>query len=74
MLLDHSGNDSYFGTDTNQSQAAGHDGGKREYGSIGLLLDLDGQDHFSQGQTNNAIWLNGATAASVSASDFSIAS
>jgi HEAT repeat protein len=57
MLLDHSGNDSYTGTDTNQSQGAGHDGGKREYGSIALLLDLGGQDHFSQGQTNNAIWL-----------------
>ena len=36
MLLDRSGNDSYTGTDTNQSQAAGHDGGKREYGSIAL--------------------------------------
>jgi hypothetical protein len=57
MLLDRAGNDSYTGTDTNQSQAAGHDGGKREYGSIGLLLDLGGQDHYSQGQTNNAIWL-----------------
>jgi hypothetical protein len=57
LLLDHAGNDSYSGTDTNQSQAAGHDGGKREYGSIGLLLDLGGQDHYSQGQTNNAIWL-----------------
>ncbi len=57
MLLDRAGNDSYTGTDTNQSQAAGHDGGKREYGSIGLLLDLGGRDHYSQGQTNNAIWL-----------------
>jgi hypothetical protein len=57
MLLDRAGNDSYTGADTNQSQAAGHDGGKREYGSIGLLLDLGGQDHYSQGQTNNAIWL-----------------
>jgi HEAT repeat protein len=57
LLLDRAGNDLYTGTDTNQSQAAGHDGGKREYGSIGLLLDLGGQDHYSQGQTNNAIWL-----------------
>jgi HEAT repeat protein len=57
MLLDRGGNDSYTATDTNQSQAAGHDGGKREYGSIGLLLDLGGEDHYSQGQTNNAIWL-----------------
>ena len=57
MLLDHAGSDSYTGIDTNQSQATGHDGGKREYGSIALLLDLGGQDHFSQGQTNNAVWL-----------------
>ncbi len=57
LLLDRAGNDSYTGTDTNQSQAAGHDGGKREYGSIALLLDLGGQDHYSQGQTNNTIWL-----------------
>ncbi len=57
LLLDHAGNDSYTGTDPKQSQAAGHDGGKREYGSIGLLLDLGGRDQYSQGQTNNAIWL-----------------
>jgi HEAT repeat protein len=57
MLLDCSGNDVYTGTDPKQSQAAGHDGDKREYGSIALMLDLGGQDKYSQGQTNNAIWL-----------------
>jgi len=57
LLLDKSGNDFYAGRDTNQSQAAGHDGGKREYGSIGLLVDLGGNDVYSQGQTNNEIWL-----------------
>ena len=57
MLLDRSGNDTYIGTDPKGSQAAGHDGEKREYGSIALLLDLGGEDKYSQGQTNNAIWL-----------------
>jgi HEAT repeat protein len=57
MLLDRSGNDVYIGTDPKQSQAAGHDGDKREYGSIALMLDLGGHDKYSQGQANNAIWL-----------------
>jgi hypothetical protein len=57
MLLDHAGNDVYIGTDPKASQAAGHDGDKREYGSVALMLDLGGQNKYSQGQTNNAIWL-----------------
>ena len=57
MLLDKSGDDFYAGRDPKQSQAAGHDGGKREYGSIALLLDLGGNDVYSQGETNNEVWL-----------------
>ncbi len=57
MLLDRSGNDVYTGTDPRQSQAAGHDGDKREYGSVALMLDLSGEDNYSQGQRNNAMWL-----------------
>jgi HEAT repeat protein len=57
MLLDHAGNDFYAGRDPTQSQAAGHDGGKRECGAIALLLDLAGTDTYSQGQTNNTVWL-----------------
>jgi HEAT repeat protein len=57
MLLDGSGNDVYTGTNPRQSQATGHDGDKREYGSIALMLDLGGEDKYSQGQTNNEIWL-----------------
>jgi HEAT repeat protein len=57
LLLDEAGDDSYTGTDPKQSQAAGHDGDKREYGSIALLLDLAGKDWYSQGQSNNAVWL-----------------
>lgn len=56
MLLDRRGNDVYVGTDPKQSQASGHDGGRREYGSIALLLDLAGNDFYSQGWTNNATW------------------
>ena len=57
LLLEHAGTNTYVGTDPKQSQATGHDGAKREYGSIGLLLDLGGHGHYSQGQTNNTIWL-----------------
>ena len=57
LLLNHAGTNTYTGTDPKQSQATGHDGGKREYGSIALLLDLGGHGNYSQGQTNNAIWL-----------------
>ena len=57
LLLEHAGTNTYVGTDPKQSQATGHNGDKREYGSIGLLLDLGGHGHYSQGQTNNAIWL-----------------
>jgi len=57
LLLEHAGTNTYIGTDPKQSQATGHNGDKREYGSIGLLLDLGGHGHYSQGQTNNAIWL-----------------
>ncbi len=57
LLLDRAGNDFYAGRELTQSQAAGHDGGKREYGSIALLLDLGGADVYSQGQTNNMVWL-----------------
>jgi hypothetical protein len=57
MLLDCSGHDVYTGTDPKASQAAGHDGDKREYGSIALMLDLGGANKYSQGQTNNEIWL-----------------
>jgi HEAT repeat protein len=57
LLLDRAGEDFYAGRDPQQSQAAGHDGGRREYGSIGLMLDLGGRDVYSQGQTDNSMWL-----------------
>ncbi|HUJ10080.1 MAG TPA: hypothetical protein VL171_08645 [Verrucomicrobiae bacterium] len=57
LLLDRAGDDVYTGRDPKQSQAAGHNGDKREYGSIALMLDLDGKDKYSQGQANDAMWL-----------------
>ncbi|HVM60531.1 MAG TPA: HEAT repeat domain-containing protein [Verrucomicrobiae bacterium] len=58
MLLNCAGNDSYTGgTDPKSSQAAGHDGDKREYGSIALMVDGGGRDTYSQGQTNGTMWL-----------------
>lgn len=57
MLLNHGGDNFLAGRDPQQSQAAGHDGGKREYGSIALLLNLGGKNVYSQGQTNNTAWL-----------------
>jgi hypothetical protein len=57
LLLDREGDDFYAAHDVNSSQGCGHDGLKREYGSIALLLDLAGKDTYSQGQTNNAMWL-----------------
>lgn len=57
LLLDQAGNDSYAGADPKHSQAAGHDGDRREYGAIAVLLDLAGTDTYSQGQTNGMTWL-----------------
>lgn len=57
LLLDRAGDDVYTGRDPLQSQATGHNGDKREYGSIALMLDLGGKDKYSQGQVNNAMWL-----------------
>jgi HEAT repeat protein len=57
MLLNGSGHDTYTGADPKASQAAGHDGDKREYGSIALMLDLGGANKYSQAQTNGEMWL-----------------
>jgi HEAT repeat protein len=57
LLRDDAGADFYAGRDPRQTQAAGHDGGKREYGAVALLLDLGGVDVYSPSQTNNTLWL-----------------
>jgi HEAT repeat protein len=57
MLFNGSGNDVCTGTNPKASQAAGHDGDKREYGSIALMINLGGENKYSQGQTNGEMWL-----------------
>jgi len=53
LLLDKAGDDAYFGRDPDQCQGVGNDGGNREYGSLALLLDLDGKDTYSCGAAND---------------------
>ncbi len=53
LLLDESGDDAYFARDTTVSQGIGNDGMPRDYGSLGLLLDLGGRDTYSCGAVNN---------------------
>lgn len=48
-LLDVAGDDTYRGTDRETTQGVGNHGGTRESGSIGLLLDLGGEDRYSAG-------------------------
>ncbi|MDW8345059.1 MAG: HEAT repeat domain-containing protein, partial [Verrucomicrobiae bacterium] len=57
LLLDRRGDDVYDGGAPTQAQAAGHDGGRRQFGSIALLLDLGGNDSFSQKHPANSAWI-----------------
>lgn len=57
VLLDSAGNDAYFGRRNDECQGIGNDGGPRRYGSLALLLDLDGTDQYSCGATNGAMLL-----------------
>lgn len=49
LLLDSAGDDGYFARQNHRAQGIGNNGGYREYGSLALLLDLDGRDQFSCG-------------------------
>lgn len=57
LLLDRAGGDRYQAGDVHVAQAAGHDGGRRQYGSIALLLDLDETDWYSQEHSNSRAWI-----------------
>jgi len=57
LLIDSSGNDSYFARQPQRCQGVGNMGGDREYGSLAVLLDLDGRDYFSCGAPNDAALL-----------------
>ncbi len=54
VLVDATGNDAYFGIRLDTVQGIGDPGGEREYGSLSLLLDLDGRDSYSCAATNGA--------------------
>lgn len=54
ILVDSAGDDSYFARDTETCQGIGNSGDRREYGSIGLMLDLAGRDHTSCGAEDGA--------------------
>jgi hypothetical protein len=54
VLLECGGDDAYFGRQPEQCQGVGNDGGRREYGSMALLMDLAGQDQYSCGARDGA--------------------
>jgi len=54
LLLDSSGHDAYLARQPANCQGIGHDGHYREYGCLGLLLDLAGPDVYSCGARNGA--------------------
>lgn len=54
LLADYSGNDAYYARDPEQAQGVGNDGGQREYGSLAILMDLQGADRYSCGAEDGA--------------------
>ena len=52
-LHDVEGDDVYAGRKNESCQGTGHNGGPREFGSIGVLTDTGGTDQFSSGSLNN---------------------
>lgn len=57
LLVDSAGNDTYTTPKGANTQAAGHDGWTREYGTIAMLLDLGGKDSYSNGPHDDFIAL-----------------
>jgi hypothetical protein len=58
MLIDTYGDDIYLCEPFN-SQGSGQYSGKEESGSVGLLLDLQGKDTYSNKGQNNSLWRQG---------------
>ena len=54
LLVDRKGNDAYFARQNTLSQGMGSDGDKREYGSLAVLMDLEGHDQYSNGAEDGA--------------------
>lgn len=56
VLLDGAGDDSYNATDTLNTQGYGNP--RRDYGSIGLFLDLGGKDSYVGAGKDARVWLS----------------
>ncbi len=54
LLIDNAGNDRYNIADKNNSQGYGNP--RREYGSIGLFIDLGGKDQYMGNGQDNYYW------------------
>lgn len=54
ILMDNSGNDRYFVHDKTNTQGYGNP--RREYGSIGLFMDLGGADQYQGNGRDNYYW------------------
>jgi hypothetical protein len=53
LLLEGGGDDRYAARDNASCQGIGNEGGHRDYGCLGLLLDLGGRDQYSAGALND---------------------
>lgn len=53
VLVDGGGDDVYAARDHTSCQGIGNEGGHRDYGCLGLLLDLGGRDRYSCGAVDN---------------------
>lgn len=57
LLVDRDGDDAYFGRQRDGTQGIGNEGGFRDYGSLALLIDLNGRDIYSGGFSNQTVTL-----------------
>jgi len=55
VIIDESGDDGYLVKRTHNTQGYGNP--RREYGSIGLFLDLSGKDHYDGNGADNSYWI-----------------
>lgn len=55
MIIDESGDDGYLVKRTHNTQGYGNP--RREYGSIGLLIDLSGKDNYDGNGADNSYWI-----------------
>ncbi|KPJ48950.1 MAG: hypothetical protein AMJ41_03900 [candidate division Zixibacteria bacterium DG_27] len=56
MLLDLKGNDGYYVKSPRNTQGYGNP--RRDYGSIGIFLDLEGEDHYEGGKGKDGSYWN----------------